>query len=120
VLDVLLEFGEHDPDLLAAALLHDVGKLRHPLHLWERVFIVLARSIAPSWAATKANPDGPGWQGALAVSEFHAQWGAEMLIEAGASQRLVDLVRRHQDLPSDCNDVTDRLLARLQQADNQS
>src|SRR5512144_2622625 len=42
--------GTHaqEPDLLVAALLHDVGKCRYPLHLWERVWIVLAQALFPS------------------------------------------------------------------------
>lgn len=120
VLDRLVESGERDPDLLAAALLHDVGKVQRPLRLWERVFIVLAQAIAPSWAASSADEDGPAWRSALAVSQLHAQWGAEMLTGTGASRQLTELVRRHQDQPTEAATDTDRLLHRLQQADNQS
>ena len=34
-------------DLLVAGLLHDVGKSRQPLYLWERVLIVLVRAFFP-------------------------------------------------------------------------
>ncbi len=120
VLDILVESGEKDPDLLAAALLHDIGKVHRPLHLWERAFIVLAQAIAPGWAAWSADERGPAWRSALAVSQNHAQWGAEMLATTGASPRLIELVRRHQDPSFLPTSEADRLLRRLQQADNQS
>lgn len=120
VLDVLVEAGESDPDLLAAALLHDIGKIHRPLRLWERVFVVLATSLAPDWAAGWADEHGHALRSALAVSRNHPQWGAEMLAAVGASQRLIELVRRHQDHPAEPTSDTDHLLRRLQQADNQS
>ena len=36
VMDALIEGGHSDPDLLAAALLHDVGKIRTAFFLPER------------------------------------------------------------------------------------
>lgn len=120
VLDRLVESGERDPDLLAAALLHDVGKLHRPLRLMERVFVVLAQAIAPGLAAACSDEWGTAWRCALAVSQKHAQWGSEMLAGTGASQRLTDLVRHHQDTPHEPTSETERLLLRLQQADNQS
>ena len=112
VLDRLVESGERD--------LHDIGKIHRPLHLWERVFIVLVQALAPTWAAASADEHGAAWRSALAVSHMHAQWGAEMLSGTGASQRLTDLVRRHQDRQAEPNSEADHLLRRLQQADNQS
>jgi hypothetical protein len=47
VLHELMERGEMDPDLWVAALLHDVGKSRYPLRLWERVWVVLAKAFFP-------------------------------------------------------------------------
>ena len=43
----LQEAGHNQPDLLTAALLHDVGKSRMPLAIWERVLIVLAQATVP-------------------------------------------------------------------------
>ncbi len=40
--------GHTDPDLLTAALLHDVGKSKMPLAIWERVLIVVGFKFAPS------------------------------------------------------------------------
>ena len=50
ILCQLLEQGENHPDLLVAALLHDVGKSRYPLHVWERVLIVVGKALLPKQA----------------------------------------------------------------------
>src|SRR5512141_2594669 len=42
--------GQTDPDLLVAALLHDVGKILHPLSIIDRVIIVLGRRFFPETA----------------------------------------------------------------------
>jgi hypothetical protein len=103
VLQALLERGELDKDLCVAALLHDVGKTRYPMHLWERVWVVLVEAVCPgcaqSWGQTE---DGQldtveWWRKAFVVAARHPQWGAEMAAEAGASPLAVALVRRHQD-----------------------
>jgi putative nucleotidyltransferase with HDIG domain len=120
VLDLLVESGETDSDLLAAALLHDVGKTRYSLGLWERVFVVLAHVLAPAWAASAADEQRSGFRRALAIGKCHAEWGADMIRDTGASLRLVDLIRRHQDPPAEPTNETERLLLRLQQVDNVS
>ena len=45
VFDRLSEQGVTHPDLLTAALLHDVGKVRYPLKPWERAVGVLVKKI---------------------------------------------------------------------------
>jgi hypothetical protein len=50
VLRALLDQGENHPDLLVAALLHDVGKSRFPLNMWDRILIVLGRAFFPQRA----------------------------------------------------------------------
>ncbi len=42
--------GQTNPDLLTAALLHDVGKSKMPLAMWERVLIVLGFKFVPARA----------------------------------------------------------------------
>jgi putative nucleotidyltransferase with HDIG domain len=115
-------------DLLVAALLHDVGKNRLPLRLWERVEIVLARTLLPEKSrAWGAIPDGAvdgkslGWRKPFVAAAHHAEWGAEMAAEVGASPLAASLIRRHQEAAGPGSTVLEeRLLAQLQAADNNS
>lgn len=103
VLQALLERGERDKDLCVAALLHDVGKTRYPLHLWERVWIVLAQAACPDcvqrWGTEMDGQleKAAWWQKAFVVAAQHPRWGAEMADEAGVSPLAVNLIRRHQE-----------------------
>jgi hypothetical protein len=126
VLHKLSRQGETDPDLQAAALLHDFGKVCFPLRIWERVWIVVARKALPrrfqKWGASQGELSAlPWWQRACAVAEQHPAWGAELAQSVGCSARTVALIRRHQDKsPLDPQDLEDRLLVRLQAVDDQS
>jgi putative nucleotidyltransferase with HDIG domain len=110
-------------DLLRAALLHDVGKSRYPVRIWERVLIVLAKAFLPG--AVKHWGDGDaadvlGWRRAFAVAQQHAAWGAQMATEAGASPLVTALIRRHQEPCSNPSGyMEDRLLTILQAADHE-
>jgi hypothetical protein len=103
LLQCLLEQGERDKDLCVAALLHDVGKTRYPLHLWERVWIVLVQAIFPGsvqrWGHGRDGQleTAAWWQKAFVVAVQHPRWGAEMADEAGVSLLAVNLIRRHQE-----------------------
>ena len=120
----LVEQGETFPDLLAAALLHDVGKSLSPLRLWERVLIVLARAIFPAQSRRWGNLSIPavglrGWRRAFIVAEQHPAWGAALAAEAGASPRTVALIRQHQEPPSSATEADiERLLSKLQAVDD--
>jgi hypothetical protein len=108
--------GWSDPDLLAAALLHDVGKVLLPLSLLDRVVVVLGkrffRQSIKRWSADR--PDR--YSRPFVVAAHHPQWGADLAAQAGASPRAVDLIRRHQDLPP----LDDPLLIALQVADDEN
>ena len=124
---------EYEADLLAAALLHDVGKSCYRLSLWERVLIVLAKVMLPGrlkeWGAApmskcQERASGSsgwrefGWKRAFVIAEQHPLWGAEMAAEAGCSPITVSLICRHQDiLKFPLRTPEDLLLYRLQQAD---
>ena len=109
-------------DLRVAALLHDVGKVRYPLRLWERVMVVLGKAIAPERVKNWENHPPRGWVRPFVVAAHHPNWGADLVAERGASPRVVALIRRHQDhLPkNDFNNDEDRLLAILQAVDDES
>ena len=101
----LLEQGENQPDLLVAALLHDVGKLRYRLNPLERSLVVLVKAVLPEQARLwgELPLDGwdrtPGWRKAFVVAQQHAGWGAEMAREAGVSRLTESLIRKHHDPP---------------------
>jgi len=106
--------GQTDPDLLAAALLHDAGKILYPPTVLDRVVVVIGyhffRRGAVSWS--KGTP--AGFRRPFVIAAHHPAWGADLARQAGASPRTVDLIRRHHD-PSATNDP---LLATLQAADD--
>ena len=126
VLGRLREQGQVDPDLQVAALLHDVGKSRFPLQVWERVWIVLAQKLLPghfrAWGAAQGALDKlPWWQRLSVVAARHPAWGAELAQAAGCSRRAVSLVRRHQEhSPLDPQNEEDQLVASLQALDDRS
>ncbi len=86
----------NDPDVVQAALLHDVGKGR--ISMRDRVtYVLLAR--VPWLLKRCASPDGTGWRCALHRTLHHPDLGARMALRAGASQRAVQLIRRHHRPP---------------------
>jgi hypothetical protein len=113
----LIERGQTNPDLLTVALLHDVGKTKMPLRIWERVLIVLAfkffRDRAMQWGHRPPTP----LTRSFVVAVQHAAWGAELVKAAGGNPLVVELIRRHQDKITEQDKLTDLLLL-LQAADN--
>ncbi len=122
----LIAQDENNPDLLIAALLHDVGKIRYPLHILERVLIVIGKSLFPAQVHKWGQALPAGWKRPFIVSEQHAAWGAEMAAKAGASDLTVELIRRHQDktqphsFPENSPFPGEVLLFRLQTLDDES
>ncbi len=111
--------GADHPDLLVAALLHDVGKIRFPLRLGERVLIVLGKALLPRQAARWGEGEPRGWKRPFVVAQQHPAWGAELARQAGVSPLAASLIQRHQaTLLHQPSTLEDRLLARLQAADN--
>jgi putative nucleotidyltransferase with HDIG domain len=118
VLQACLEDGHIETDLLAAALLHDVGKTVHPsgrLRLWHRVAAVLLRTLGPGLLAEIGRDRSGSWRQPFFVQQHHAALGAELARQAGCSERTVELILRHEDPPGRTEDP---LLAALQAADS--
>lgn len=121
VMAELRQAGHTHPDLLTAALLHDIGKTRLNLQVWERVWIVLAKRLLPpsvqqAWGAGAAR----GLKRGLVVRAQHPAWGAEMVAAAGGRPLAVELIRRHQDKGTAVVSEADKLLQLLQWADDQN
>ena len=125
VFDELRKQAEENPDLLTAALLHDVGKTRAPLRVWERVMIVIVKAVcrdcSRKWGGAKdVDPESQlGWRRAFIVAEQHPAWGADLAARCGTSPLAVSLIARHQEqLPTEARSMEDILLLKLQSVDN--
>ncbi len=126
--------GPTSPDLAAAALLHDVGKVAAGdagayLGLWMRGPIVLLEAWRPALLARMASPQPAGSpRYALFVHLAHPQIGATWAKDAGCSPLTCWLIAHHQDKyyddssPNESFDLTSARndLARLQWADGRN
>lgn len=117
--DVLAQ-GQTPPTLAQAALLHDVGKARYRLAVWQKTLAVLIHKFAPAWFMrwSAGDPD-QWWMRPFVVYVQHPAWGAKLIASAGASESVVWLVEHHADSPVQWRDhPLLPLLQRLQEADN--
>lgn len=112
--DRLRAAGHVDPDLLRAALLHDVGKAdaRARVGVTHRVLRVILRWLHPSLPRRLATRHALSYR--LFLAEHHAALGAEAAQHAGASERCCQLIARHE---LRIEDVDDRELRALIAAD---
>jgi hypothetical protein len=92
----LLGGGWTSPDLIAAALLHDVGKGQ--LGVWPRVAVVLAQGFSPALFTALAQRGGPPPVTWLRIHAQHAEMGAAQVAAAGATKRMIELIRRHESI----------------------
>jgi hypothetical protein len=128
--------GYRQPDLAAAALLHDCGKVAAAeagvsIGLWLRGPLLLLDRFFPQWAArwALAEPVADagtfslnGWRYALFVQREHAAIGAAWAEQAGCSPLTCWLIAHHQGClsPGEAEKTgaeARRLLAVLQAAD---
>lgn len=107
-------------DLAQAALLHDAGKSRYPMAVWQKTLPVLVSIVAPNLSRRLAKSDERnGFVRPFVVHGRHPRWGAELLEAIGASERLIWLVAHHADKPEVwASHPYYELLIRLQRADN--
>lgn len=88
---------EHEPrasnTLVAAALLHDVGKCDLPFRPLERITVhVLARTSIYPVAAPPAYPRLSGWRGAWQCKCHHERYGAQRIRQAGGRARVAAII----------------------------
>jgi hypothetical protein len=117
----LHQAGYRHPDLLRAALLHDVGKSAGRVWLWQRTLIVLLKRWWPGLLDRLARGPcvaaAPWWRRGFVVNRLHAELGARWAAEADCSAGTVALIRQHQQTILETNSEQDELLAALQWAD---
>lgn len=112
--------GCREEDMLAAALLHDVGKAEGRVPFWTRPAIVLGKRLAPGilkrlvvypgigtyvpgtpCIAPGTHEKGmlphipTGWRRSLSNAWYHAEVGAELAANAGLAEQAVLYIRTH-------------------------
>ncbi|MFW5708989.1 MAG: HD domain-containing protein [Chloroflexota bacterium] len=112
--------GKVPIDLAQAALLHDVGKSRWPLAIWQKTIVVIFRKLSPEqftrWG--QGQPDNP-WRRPFVATMQHPAWSAEMAARVGLSERALWLIAHHaDDFEQWQQHPYAPLLKRLQQADD--
>lgn len=104
--------GSNRSVLIKATLLHDIGKTRGSINLWDRVFYVLVKKVSGPWVHKLASPapgPGPGsthghgsplarFRNAFYVHLHHPELGAELAEKAGLDENIVYLLRYHHNI----------------------
>lgn len=118
VYDILLGKSCDDPDVLVAALLHDVGKADDVAraHAGHRALKVLMSIPGLSIPARIAKPSGRGPRHGVYLALHHAELGARLASAAGASERSCGFIARHDRRVT----VDDPALRLLIQADEEA
>lgn len=117
VFSTLRDSGNDDPNLLAAALLHDVGKTVKPRFWWDKIIVVLGKAFLAGKAADWSSGEAKGFFRPFVVKAHHAEWGACEAEKVESSPLTVALIRHHHaqgDLDGDLK----KYLPLLQWADD--
>jgi hypothetical protein len=107
--------------VIAAALLHDVGKVESSLGTFARVGVTLAavvvgRARLVRWAQSRPTMPRPSWRARIGLYLTHDRLGAELLRQAGSQELTVSWAGEHHLAP-ECWTVDARIGAALKAAD---
>lgn len=114
-LDLVAAAGDGGTPLLAAALLHDVGKVRSGLGTFGRVAATVLGAVVPGRA--RGWPGRGGFRGRVGLYLRHPEEGAALLSEAGSDPLTVAWALEHHR-QSDQWSVDRRLADVLHAADD--
>lgn len=116
--EVSLYANRQEPDrpVMAAALLHDVGKVRSDLGTFSRVAVTLAAIAKGREALAAIPPQAPRWRARVGEYLTHDVIGAEMLAGAGSDRLTVTWAGEHH-LPPERWSTPPQIAAALSEAD---
>lgn len=117
---VLAQENNTPLDLALAALMHDIGKIRYHLAVWQKTEVVLLRRLTPRFYYRMSEGQQlTFWRAPFIVAEQHPCWSAAILEQTGAPARAVWLAAHHADPLEKWHDhVHFALLKRLRLADD--
>mgnify|MGYP001167402724 CR=1 FL=1 len=120
VLEAVRHGGDLTSGLAVAALLHDVGKSRYPMSLWQRTLPVLVKRFLPQiFARLSAGDPTRRWQRGFVVYAHHPAWSADIIAENDGPADAVWLAAHHADDPAQWREhPLYEQLCRLQAADD--
>lgn len=118
--DVLVQNPQTPHDLAVAALLHDAGKARYSLAIWQKSLGVLIKKLTPRLFHRWSESDTINrWTSACVVMAHHPAWSAEDAQQAGTTETALWLIEHHADpLEQWQGHPCYNLLDRLKQADD--
>lgn len=118
--DVLAQADTTPNALAVAALLHDVGKSRYHLMVWQKTIAVLVQAFIPRLATYLTRDETLNfWRAPFTVREYHPRWGADILRGCQSDNIAIWLAEHHQeDALHHQNHPYYDLLCRLQAADD--
>lgn len=108
--------------LAAAALLHDVGKSRCHLAVWQKTLTVILGRLSPGLGRELGAKESLNrWRAPFVVSRRHPRWSGEILRECGSDAAVIWLAENHHEGAEHFRDHSYFvLLLALQAADSSS
>jgi len=118
--DVLAQSDTTPHALAVVALLHDVGKSRYHLAVWQKTIAVIIKAFIPRLSNYLSRDETLNfWCAPFTVRTYHPKWSAEILRDCQSDAIAIWLAEHHQEDADHYKDHPNYpLLCRLQQADD--